>query len=371
MNQNFPGIDPTAVFDHLSQPVLALSAGEIVYANRAARRAAEHSTLTLSAILDEENLALYREYDHRETLSLLVNLGGSAYQATICHDTGFDILIADARVLHERVSMDTVALVAQTARENLTDMFDAMCLLFPDLEEYENSDFQQHCARMTRSFYQQLRLAANLGDIVGFFNGETRGVFERTEITEYFGRIFDFNESLCAVNGVKLEYQCKSDPFWAAIDRQKLERATLNLLSNALRVTPEGGKIILRLENYGSSFHLRVIDNGCGIAPDILSTLFDRYETRPQLTDSRWRLGLGLPLSQCIAQLHFGTLAVSSREGEGTTVTMSISCKIPPSPPEDVDSPLLNFDYASGLNHSMLELSDMIPVSEYDSISLV
>lgn len=169
---------------------------------------------------------------------------------------------------------------------------------------------------------------------------------------------------------MELAYQFPSKPFYAAIDRQKLERAALNLIANALAHTAPGGQIVLRLEDFGHSFHLHVSDNGEGMDPRLLSSIFSRYEHRSQPGDPRCGVGLGLPLVRFISNLHGGTVILNSAPGGGTTVTMSISRRLPPSPKEEVESPVLNYDYAGGYDHMALELSSALPDDVFDTLNL-
>jgi signal transduction histidine kinase len=95
-----------------------------------------------------------------------------------------------------------------------------------------------------------------------------------------------------------------------------------NLISNALRYTPAGGMIFLRVEPLGEVVRVEVVDTGEGISSEDLPHVFERSfrgeepQTRPEEEGSS-RAGLGLAIAQGLIEAHGGTIEVESRPGEG------------------------------------------------------
>jgi two-component system heavy metal sensor histidine kinase CusS len=105
-------------------------------------------------------------------------------------------------------------------------------------------------------------------------------------------------------------------------DPDLFERAVGNLLDNALRFTPENGSIQIRVSKHDTSFEVAVSDNGCGIAPEHLPRVFDRfYRVEPSRGSDG--AGLGLALVKSILDLHSGSAGIRSEVGRGTTVTLT------------------------------------------------
>jgi two-component system, OmpR family, heavy metal sensor histidine kinase CusS len=104
-------------------------------------------------------------------------------------------------------------------------------------------------------------------------------------------------------------------------DADLFERALANLLDNALRFTPEGGSIQIALSEHDTQFEVAVSDNGCGIAPEHLPRVFDRFY-RAESSRSSDGAGLGLALVKSIVDLHGGSTVIESNVGRGTTVKM-------------------------------------------------
>ena len=101
-----------------------------------------------------------------------------------------------------------------------------------------------------------------------------------------------------------------------------LERALSNLVDNALRFTPDGGKIKIEIASSNAHTEIAVIDNGSGIGPEHLPHVFDRFY-RADASRSSSGTGLGLALVKSIVDLHGGTATIESRMGAGTTIMLS------------------------------------------------
>jgi signal transduction histidine kinase len=97
-------------------------------------------------------------------------------------------------------------------------------------------------------------------------------------------------------------------------------QALANLLDNALRLTPRGGRVTMGLEDLGSEISLTVSDTGPGIDAEMLEHLFDRFHQSAD--QGRGGAGLGLAIVQGVTVAHGGTIAVQSHVGEGATFTL-------------------------------------------------
>jgi len=111
-------------------------------------------------------------------------------------------------------------------------------------------------------------------------------------------------------------------PVWA--DEERLRQIVLNLMINASKFTPEGGKIILRAEEKNSSLVVEVEDTGPGISKEEQKQLFQPYHRRLADRENLGGLGLGLALCKYLVQLHGGQIWVQSEIGQGSTFGFSI-----------------------------------------------
>ena len=106
-------------------------------------------------------------------------------------------------------------------------------------------------------------------------------------------------------------------------DRQNLERAITALLDNAIKFSPEGGKVEIRLRRKGDQVMVEIIDQGLGISPEILPHIFERFYHMDKSGDQLYEgLGLGLAITKQVIEQHKGHLDVISTPGKGSTFTM-------------------------------------------------
>ena len=111
-------------------------------------------------------------------------------------------------------------------------------------------------------------------------------------------------------------------PVWA--DEERLRQVVLNLLINASKFTPEGGKITLKAEEKNSALVVEVQDTGRGVPEEERQWLFQPYHR--QITDRERLSGLGLGLALCkyLVELHDGKIWVTSQVGRGSTFAFSV-----------------------------------------------
>jgi signal transduction histidine kinase len=110
-------------------------------------------------------------------------------------------------------------------------------------------------------------------------------------------------------------------------DRVQIERMITNLLSNALKFTPEGGEVRLRLSTSPDFVEIVVEDTGCGIATEYLPHIFDRFYRVPgsgTAPGPEQGLGLGLSFVAWIVKAHHGKIDVESTPGKGTRFTIQL-----------------------------------------------
>ena len=108
-------------------------------------------------------------------------------------------------------------------------------------------------------------------------------------------------------------------------DDQRLKQILYNLLSNAIRYSPHGGKVEVRATQTGDMARVSVSDHGPGIAPEEQENIFEAYYRIPAEGEEQDAgTGLGLPLSRRLVEMHHGELTVESEVGQGSTFTFTI-----------------------------------------------
>lgn len=117
--------------------------------------------------------------------------------------------------------------------------------------------------------------------------------------------------------GIQLSFCANTDHLAMALDEEKYGRILMNLISNALKFTPEGGEARVQLRALGDCVEVDVTDNGCGIPLERLDAIFDLHET-----DGGY--GYGLYIAREYARQMGGALTVRSEPGQGSTFTLRL-----------------------------------------------
>lgn len=294
------------------------------------------------------------EYETFEAdcLYLKLNLSAKGCGASVVKADGYDVFVLDQE--SDDAELRCLALAAQELREPLTSvMLSADRLLAA-------GETSEHAARLNRGLHQMLRIIGNMSDAgrsTLFSQQETRN------FSALFEEIFEKAQHFVTQTGIRLTYQGLSEEVLGLADGEQLERAVLNILSNAVKFTSKGGQIDARLTRRGKMLRLSITDSGSGIAENVRSTLFRRYLRQPGIEDGRWGIGLGMVMIRSAAANHGGAVLIDQPEGKGTRITLTIAIR------QNTDSllrsPVLRVDYAGERAHGLIELSDCLPVSVY------
>ncbi|HWJ94048.1 MAG TPA: sensor histidine kinase, partial [Telluria sp.] len=126
-------------------------------------------------------------------------------------------------------------------------------------------------------------------------------------------------QELVTARNHKLDVLPSGRPAWVDADRTRMVQVLVNLLHNAAKYTPDGGRIVLRTVVDGDKVRVTVADNGAGIPPSLLPRIFDLFAQAERTLDrAQGGLGLGLPLARGLVELHGGTIeALSAGPGQG------------------------------------------------------
>ena len=135
-----------------------------------------------------------------------------------------------------------------------------------------------------------------------------------------------------AAKSLVLEHRPIDATLGALADREKLRQIMLNLLSNAIRYTPAGGRVIVSAEPRGDRVAIMTRDTGVGISPEQLDTIFEPFvQLDRSLTQVREGIGLGLAISRDLARGMKGELSVESVVGKGSVFTLTLPrCEVRP-----------------------------------------
>ena len=135
---------------------------------------------------------------------------------------------------------------------------------------------------------------------------------------------------LCRKRGISLETNIPQKLPQITGDAESLVRVFTNIIGNATKYTPEGGKITVTCQHDEFYINVSTADTGMGIPPDKLSLIFEPFFRCGEKNEKHSGSGLGLTFCKKIMESHKGCIAVSSKEGEGTTFVLTFPSQIDP-----------------------------------------
>ena len=167
------------------------------------------------------------------------------------------------------------------------------------------------------------RIVRDLLTVSRIDGGKMDWHFEETSIQDLLGKVHDAMLLSAERNDHTLSLEIDMSLPAVHVDRERIEQVFVNLLSNALRYTPDGGRVDVTAERSGQYIRVTVTDNGIGIPESDLSRIFERfYRADKARSREMGGTGLGLSIARDIIERHGGTISIESRQGKGTAVTV-------------------------------------------------
>jgi two-component system CheB/CheR fusion protein len=175
-----------------------------------------------------------------------------------------------------------------------------------------------------RQLSQLTRLVDDLLDVTRISSGKIRLQRTRLEVVDVVRQTVEDHRSLLEGRAVAVELPERG--LWVIGDRTRLAQAIGNLLQNASKFTPKGGKISVSLARADGRAVVEVADTGLGIEPDMLPRLFEPFaQAEHTLARTRGGLGLGLALVKGLVEQHGGTVTGTSEgPGRGARFTLTL-----------------------------------------------
>jgi signal transduction histidine kinase len=198
--------------------------------------------------------------------------------------------------------------------------------------QVDDEKFDHALSVIERNARAQARLVEDLLDWSGLAGGHTRLALEHTNIGAVVQEALDAVTPSAAARGVVIVHDPGTDIPEMVADPDRLRQVVWNLLANAIKFTPEGGRIGLKVRQRPDTIEIAVTDTGKGIPPEFLPHVFDPFRQANTKRTGDSGLGLGLTIVRRIVEAHGGHVEASSEgEGRGSTfrVTLPLTTAAP------------------------------------------
>jgi signal transduction histidine kinase/ActR/RegA family two-component response regulator len=181
-------------------------------------------------------------------------------------------------------------------------------------------------AIMARQLNQMVRLVDDLLDVSRITTGKLIVHTEVIALQTVMRTAMETVAPLVAARGHQLECSMPPEPIYLEADPVRLAQIFSNLLNNAIKFTPDNGRLAFVARLAGSEAVITIADNGIGIPPDVLTSIFGMFEQADHSIErSHGGLGVGLSLARRLVELHGGNLSASSEgDGRGSEFTVCL-----------------------------------------------
>lgn len=179
--------------------------------------------------------------------------------------------------------------------------------------------------RVLHNSHRLHRLIDQILDLSKLEVGEMKLQIGKIELVRFAQKMTDLFEPLSSEQNQTLGFKTNLDELHLYVDADAMEKILANLISNAIKFTPSGGKIVVELLESDDECQIKVSDSGIGLPPDKQPYIFDRfYQVDASSTRAAEGMGIGLSLVKHLVELHHGSIAVDSTVGEGTVFTVNL-----------------------------------------------
>jgi signal transduction histidine kinase len=184
---------------------------------------------------------------------------------------------------------------------------------------------------ISRNARVQARLIDDLLDVSRLISGKLRLEVREVDVARLVRDAVSIVQPAADAKSLRLEAALDPEAGTIAADPDRLQQILWNLLANAIKFTPFGGRVVVSVRRRGRTIEITVRDSGSGIATDFLPHVFDRFRQGDASAQrSHGGLGLGLAIVRHLVELHGGTVtAESAGAGQGATFRITLPIKQP------------------------------------------
>ncbi len=227
----------------------------------------------------------------------------------------------------DRRKNEFLAILAHELRNPLAPLRNSLEVM--RLDGTDPATVEQVCGIMDRQVTQMARLVDDLLDMSRIALGKLTLRRELLDLRTALTQALQTNAPLAEARRHEMLVGLPSEPLWVTGDQARLVQAFVNLLNNAAKYTPPGGRLSLEAKRDGSEAVVRVADNGIGIPGEMLARIFDLFAQVDAGSDrSQGGLGIGLSLVRRLVEMHGGAIAVHSagrNKGSEFTVMLPVA----------------------------------------------
>ena len=340
----------SSLLELVERPALCVCNGTIVQVNQSARQKMINVGMPISDLLAENDTA-YAGFQGG-TLTLNMVLSGVPCKAQVSRIGDNDIFVLES----DDPELRAIALAAQHLRNPLNSVITVSELISCDNDKY--------MSQLQRGLHRLHRIVCNMSDSYRY-QQDSAARMETTDIPSVIDESMEAIRTHLESCGIQVQYTGLDISVYGLADREMLERAIYNLISNAVKFMAEDGKLSVKLTQNENQLSFTVQTSGMPSNPN---SIFKRYQRQPGVEDSRHGIGLGMPLVRAVAAAHGGTVLIDHPDEETTRITMTICVTTSTENVVRSSIRLPVSNYAGDRDRGLLELSEILPADAYQNM---
>ena len=309
--------------DYLSKPIRP----EILRSKIAVFIELHRKTKALAALND----ALHKEISERQTAQRMLEQANQELERRVAERT---VALTIARDEAERQSRLKDEFLATLSHELRTPMNAILGWLSMLTKGGAKDDAEQAIEIIQRNAQMQAKLIEDLLEMNKLSSGEVHLELAATDVAAVIKSAMQSLKPAADSKGVAIAVLVDPSTPRINADARRIQQIVWNLLHNAVKFTPEGGRVDVTLTREPRQVRVCVKDTGQGITPDFLPYVFDRFrQADSSTTRGAWGLGIGLSIAKHLVELHGGSIQASS-PGPGLGATFNVDFPLPARPVE-------------------------------------
>lgn len=234
-----------------------------------------------------------------------------------------------------RLKDDFLGMAAHDMRTPLNVLTMGAAVLEEDADEALTPEVRMFVRTVRASAMRMLRLVNQLVDVAAIETGRLRLDLQSCDIVELARDVVETHKVIAAPKRIQLELIADAGTCPVLADPDRLHQAVSNLVGNAIKFTPEEGRVQVEVGCGATEITISVRDTGVGIAPENMPHLFTPFAIRhTRGTAGEPGTGLGLAISKRIVEAHAGRIWAESEPGQGTTFHIALPARTAAKRPE-------------------------------------
>jgi len=311
------------LYEMLRDAVLVIKDEKVTYLNSAAKRLFPKCSFGDSIIKYLPELAFI---ENKDDFSANIFVKGKSYNMAVrrVEDYSVYMIYVNNENEDDDINVELMRAICSNLQNSLAVVQMSTELLRPVLEEQKSKKVDGYTWALRHGYHNLLRTVGNVSKLYQAKSVTTSPKKEYFDLVKCCSELAESVAYLMADRKITVEFESLllgSEYFFYGNEEQ-IEQMLLNLFSNSLKHTKEGGKVVLSLKVKHDRVYLSVKDNSGYIPADVMKNIFEMYKQPRSNLDDKTGIGLGFTVVQYIAKQHNGNVVLESKENEGTKVTI-------------------------------------------------